>query len=84
MRNVLSQEPVASIVPSGENATETTYVLCFIVAIIAPVVRFVTRAVRSYDPVARLCPSGDTTAVINVDSCIILRTRKIGFFLSVD
>ena len=58
-RAVLSVEPVASYLPSGENATETTESLCLIVSFISPVIRSVILADASPEPVAIYLPSFD-------------------------
>ena len=55
-----SLDPVAILVPSGDQATEVTLLLCPVsVSSVLPLLLLHTRAVPSSDAVAILVPSGD-------------------------
>ena len=69
-RTVLSIPPLASVTPSGLNATLLTGAVCPVrVAMCAPVAIFQSRMVLSSPPLARINPSGLKATLHTIDVC---------------
>src|SRR5262249_7533436 len=69
-RTVLSGEPVARVLPSGENATEETASSCPArVRCAAPSAALQVRALRSSEAVATVCPSGEKATLLTSPAC---------------
>ena len=85
---MLSKDAVAILVPSGDQATDRTTLLCPVsVSSVLPLLLLHTRAVLSLDAVAILVPSGDQAtegtylpcpvSVSSVLPLLLLHTRAV-------